>query len=175
VAPGARWWSSHATDCFSKDSYGRGGIRTHGTLLTYTHFPGVRLKPLGHPSQQSVSYQFTTASRSVERPALPATWTCEVTVMAHWPIAGRQVAPKLLMTSPQRLMEALLENPLVFEELVRIRTDVAQRLKRFCSDLSDDQFASLVHAVSRVQFTEGLDWPEKEARRKYFDRHFPTE
>ena len=31
--------------------YGRGGIRTHGTLLTYTHFPGVRLKPLGHPSQ----------------------------------------------------------------------------------------------------------------------------
>lgn len=31
-------------------SYGRGGIRTHGTLLTYTHFPGVRLKPLGHPS-----------------------------------------------------------------------------------------------------------------------------
>src|SRR6185312_11315911 len=30
---------------------GRGGIRTHGTLLTYTHFPGVRLKPLGHPSQ----------------------------------------------------------------------------------------------------------------------------
>src|ERR1051325_11751223 len=30
--------------------YGRGGIRTHGTLLTYTHFPGVRLKPLGHPS-----------------------------------------------------------------------------------------------------------------------------
>ena len=29
---------------------GRGGIRTHGTLLTYTHFPGVRLKPLGHPS-----------------------------------------------------------------------------------------------------------------------------
>ena len=31
--------------------HGRGGIRTHGTLLTYTHFPGVRLKPLGHPSR----------------------------------------------------------------------------------------------------------------------------
>jgi hypothetical protein len=30
---------------------GRGGIRTLGTLLTYTHFPGVRLKPLGHPSR----------------------------------------------------------------------------------------------------------------------------
>src|SRR5687767_8688589 len=31
--------------------YGRGGIRTHGALLTHTHFPGVRLKPLGHPSR----------------------------------------------------------------------------------------------------------------------------
>ena len=79
------------------------------------------------------------------------------------------------MSSPDRLMEALLENPLVFEELVRIRTEVAKRLKRFCSDLSDDQFGALVHTVSRVQFTEGLDWPEKEARRKFFDRHFPTE
>ena len=26
------------------------GIRTLDTLLTYTHFPGVRLKPLGHLS-----------------------------------------------------------------------------------------------------------------------------
>ena len=29
---------------------GQGGIRTHDTLLTYTHFPGVRLRPLGHLS-----------------------------------------------------------------------------------------------------------------------------
>ena len=29
---------------------GWGGIRTHDTLLTYTHFPGARLRPLGHPS-----------------------------------------------------------------------------------------------------------------------------
>ena len=29
---------------------GRGGIRTHVTLLMSTHFPGVRLQPLGHPS-----------------------------------------------------------------------------------------------------------------------------
>ena len=34
---------------------GRGGIRTHGTLLTYTSFPGLRLKPLGHPSNSGVS------------------------------------------------------------------------------------------------------------------------
>ena len=29
---------------------GRGGIRTHEALVMPTHFPGVRLKPLGHPS-----------------------------------------------------------------------------------------------------------------------------
>ena len=29
---------------------GEGGIRTLGTLLTYTHFPGVLLQPLGHLS-----------------------------------------------------------------------------------------------------------------------------
>jgi hypothetical protein len=32
---------------------GWGGIRTHDTLLTYTHFPGARLRPLGHPSPDS--------------------------------------------------------------------------------------------------------------------------
>ena len=31
-------------------SGGRDGIRTHDTLIMYTHFPGVRLQPLGHPS-----------------------------------------------------------------------------------------------------------------------------
>ena len=31
---------------------GWGGIRTHDTLLTYTHFPGARLRPLGHPSSK---------------------------------------------------------------------------------------------------------------------------
>ena len=31
-------------------SGGEGGIRTRDTLLTYTHFPGVLLKPLGHLS-----------------------------------------------------------------------------------------------------------------------------
>ena len=29
---------------------GQGGIRTHDTLLTYTHFPGARHRPLGHLS-----------------------------------------------------------------------------------------------------------------------------
>src|SRR5665647_3075129 len=29
---------------------GESGIRTHGTLLAYTHFPGVLLRPLGHLS-----------------------------------------------------------------------------------------------------------------------------
>ena len=31
---------------------GEGGIRTRGRLLTYTRFPGVRLKPLIHLSVQ---------------------------------------------------------------------------------------------------------------------------
>ena len=30
---------------------GESGIRTRGTLLRYTHFPGVRLQPLGHLSK----------------------------------------------------------------------------------------------------------------------------
>ena len=29
---------------------GRGGIRTHDTVLPHTRFPSVRLQPLGHPS-----------------------------------------------------------------------------------------------------------------------------
>ena len=32
---------------------GEGGIRTLDRLLTYTHFPGVLLKPLGHLSQDA--------------------------------------------------------------------------------------------------------------------------
>tara|TARA_B100000029_G_scaffold262336_1_gene258516 strand:+ start:43 stop:348 length:306 start_codon:yes stop_codon:yes gene_type:complete len=31
---------------------GEGGIRTLDTLLTYTHFPGVLLQPLGHLSKK---------------------------------------------------------------------------------------------------------------------------
>jgi hypothetical protein len=30
---------------------GEGGIRTLGTLVAYTHFPGVLLRPLGHLSR----------------------------------------------------------------------------------------------------------------------------
>ena len=33
---------------------GEGGIRTLGTL-PYTHFPGVRLRPLGHPTSGAKS------------------------------------------------------------------------------------------------------------------------
>ena len=34
---------------------GEGGIRTLGTLLTYTHFPGVLLRPLGHLSTENAT------------------------------------------------------------------------------------------------------------------------
>ena len=33
-----------------RTSCGEGGIRTRGALLELTHFPGVRLRPLGHLS-----------------------------------------------------------------------------------------------------------------------------
>jgi hypothetical protein len=78
------------------------------------------------------------------------------------------------MTSPQKVTEALLAEESFSEELARIRAEVSQRLKRFCSDLSDEQFGALVHAICRCEFTEGLDWPEKEARRKFFDRQYPS-
>jgi hypothetical protein len=79
------------------------------------------------------------------------------------------------MTSTQNVMEALLEHPTFSEELAKLRAEVSRRLKRFCSDYSDEQFGALVHAVSRIEFTEGLDWCEKEARRKFFDRQYPIE
>ena len=31
---------------------GENGIRTHDALLAHTHFPGVRLRPLGHLSRE---------------------------------------------------------------------------------------------------------------------------
>ena len=45
-SPDFRGFSSHSIPG------GESGIRTHDTLLTYTHFPGVRLRPLGHLSVQ---------------------------------------------------------------------------------------------------------------------------
>ena len=44
---------------------GEGGIRTLDTLLTYTHFPGVRLQPLGHLSFAGKAY--TTSWLPVNR------------------------------------------------------------------------------------------------------------
>gem|GEM_PF-6904750 len=35
---------------------GERGIRTLGTLLTYTRFPGVLLQPLGHLSAEKIIY-----------------------------------------------------------------------------------------------------------------------
>jgi hypothetical protein len=45
---------------------GWGGIRTLDTLLTYTRFPGVRLKPLGHPSREA-RHAFRGRHRVAER------------------------------------------------------------------------------------------------------------
>ena len=40
----------HCVDLKSKKCCREEGIRTLDTLLAYTHFPGVRLRPLGHLS-----------------------------------------------------------------------------------------------------------------------------
>ena len=55
--PLARGFSSHSVSTNTNAPAGalfvcggESGIRTHDTLLTYTHFPGVRLRPLGHLS-----------------------------------------------------------------------------------------------------------------------------
>src|SRR5690554_7182956 len=47
---------------------GEGGIRTLDTLLTYTHFPGVLLQPLGHLSNKlfQISYVVAHLRRSEE-------------------------------------------------------------------------------------------------------------
>lgn len=36
-----------------KNKSGEGGIRTRETLLEFTHFPGARLRPLGHLSKKT--------------------------------------------------------------------------------------------------------------------------
>src|SRR5690554_3750507 len=40
---------------------GEGGIRTLDTLLTYTHFPGVLLQPLGHLSNKLFQISYVVA------------------------------------------------------------------------------------------------------------------
>src|SRR3989344_5224175 len=40
---------------------GEGGIRTLGTVLPYTHFPGVLLKPLGHLSGGNTAHPLRRA------------------------------------------------------------------------------------------------------------------
>ena len=47
-------------------SGGEGGIRTRDTLLRYTHFPGVLLRPLGH-----FSFSLSPPEKLVLNPYLP--------------------------------------------------------------------------------------------------------
>ena len=42
--------SEMVCDALGQSGGGAGGIRTREELLTLTHFPGVRLQPLGHRS-----------------------------------------------------------------------------------------------------------------------------
>ena len=45
---------------------GEGGIRTLGTVLPYTHFPGVLLKPLGHLSGGNTAHPLCRTSQGGE-------------------------------------------------------------------------------------------------------------
>ena len=47
---------------------GAGGIRTLDTLLTYTHFPGERLRPLGHRSASSLEAGSLARSGGFRKP-----------------------------------------------------------------------------------------------------------
>ena len=44
---------------------GERGIRTLGTLLTYTRFPGVRLQPLGHLTTGLLCYRGNKVRKTI--------------------------------------------------------------------------------------------------------------
>jgi hypothetical protein len=79
------------------------------------------------------------------------------------------------MASPQKVMIDLLEEDASYlEELALIRQMVSRRLRKVCSEFSSEQFDACVRDVSRTAFIEGLSGLEKEARLKFFDRHYPV-
>jgi PleD family two-component response regulator len=77
------------------------------------------------------------------------------------------------MASPEKVMSDLLEEDAsCFEELALIRQRVSRRLRRVCSEFSGEQFDAVVRDVSRTAFTDGLTGLEKDARLKFFKRHY---
>lgn len=62
---------------------GQGGIRTREGLETPTRFPGVRLKPLGHPSKRGSNITDALLRKRIHR------------TMARWILSLRQVAYSL--------------------------------------------------------------------------------
>ena len=62
--------------CFYRVIGGEGGIRTLGTLLTYTHFPGVLLKPLGHLSGEPQRVREARRVRNRTMRAISGRHTC---------------------------------------------------------------------------------------------------
>ena len=62
---------------------GERGIRTLDKLLTYTHFPGVLLQPLGHLSKLF----FCHSSGILPKPLGRRTWTCKCRGGHGWPRA----------------------------------------------------------------------------------------
>ena len=73
------------------------------------------------------------------------------------------------------MSEVPLADAFLPRELVRIRTAVSRRLRRFCSDFSDEQFRALVRDVSRSEFVHGLRGAEKQTRLDFFERNYRTD
>src|SRR5512137_2611213 len=85
------WATLHASGrTGSTRSGGESGIRTHDGLLTHTHFPGVRLRPLGHLSDEAAIISGPSNEKGPRRAAGLRTAT-----------AGRQRA-RVSTVSPRR-------------------------------------------------------------------------
>ncbi len=57
---------------------GEGGIRTLDTLLTHTHFPGVRFQPLTHFTIFATAHLITAQTIHYKN-----------TIICHWPVSDR--------------------------------------------------------------------------------------
>src|SRR5205085_1578235 len=60
----------------TKGGGGAGGIRTLDTLLAYTHFPGERLRPLGHRSAISLEGRPSKGARTSRQGCCPSALPC---------------------------------------------------------------------------------------------------
>ena len=66
------------------------------------------------------------------------------------------------------MTQDLVDDAGQYEAISKIRDRVSNRLRRFCAEFSDPQFATLVRDVARNEFLSGFNGPEKESRLQLF-------